>query len=588
MFKRIATFLFGVALVSLGILFFIAPERSFLLQILVRYWPVFLILAGIVRLGGYLLDRQPRSPMGALLLSTAGGILLSANLRGESRILEIFGRYWFFLLLAYVIGRVLRQYGHRPEEGAARIRAFSPGAVTCMALILGGGLLSHAAARDQRILGNLRLPASIGNVREIFGVRATSEDRVETAFALGRKSRLLFVNLPASLEVRRGAADAPRAVLTRRVQGKNENEAREALPKINLRMNQRGGDYLIDITTDDPNLEFTSALLVEIPKGFETNIDATALRGDATLTGLTGNHIIRDAEAISIGDNTGGITLENPRGNVRLTNITGRVELKNARRETTISRITGPVTLDLGGGRAVLEKMTGAISASARTTTIEARDIRSSESGEPLEFRNLSDCRLTLGSVAGRVVVDAERTRIEIDDMSGDLQIRSTSERARLGRVAGQMQVTVDGGSVEAFDLQGSIEIEATREVTVRNVRGSLSANTTLGAVVLEFDDRLPAEVRAVSRYGAIRVSLPETAVFGLDAETSFGRLRVRGFDEMGLSRNLRPTSVNYRPEGAAALLTLRSVNGDITLTSSGGKTPARSARRARRAISVD
>src|SRR5437867_9551850 len=110
MLKRYATLMLGVVLVGLGALFFAMPERTYVLQVLVRFWPLFLILAGVVRVAGHLIDRHPRSPGGGLMLTAVGGILLAANLRGEHSLVYIFGRYWFWLLLALIAGQVIRQY----------------------------------------------------------------------------------------------------------------------------------------------------------------------------------------------------------------------------------------------------------------------------------------------------------------------------------------------------------------------------------------------------------------------------------------------------------------------------------------------
>jgi hypothetical protein len=76
MLKRLATFLFGVALIGLGVFIFMAPEQAYLVQLLKKSWPLFLVLAGLVRLAGYLIDRHPQSPVGSLLLTALGGIFL--------------------------------------------------------------------------------------------------------------------------------------------------------------------------------------------------------------------------------------------------------------------------------------------------------------------------------------------------------------------------------------------------------------------------------------------------------------------------------------------------------------------------------
>ena len=69
--KRFATLLLGIGLIAIGALFFVAPEQAFAVRWLVRLWPVALILAGLVRVTGYLIDRHPRSPAGGSCSASA-------------------------------------------------------------------------------------------------------------------------------------------------------------------------------------------------------------------------------------------------------------------------------------------------------------------------------------------------------------------------------------------------------------------------------------------------------------------------------------------------------------------------------------
>src|SRR5262245_62846953 len=55
-------------------------------------------------------------------------------------------KYWFWILLAFIAGRLLKQYTHRIEDGA-RPNAFSPVAIVVMILIVGVGLAANFATR---------------------------------------------------------------------------------------------------------------------------------------------------------------------------------------------------------------------------------------------------------------------------------------------------------------------------------------------------------------------------------------------------------------------------------------------------------
>jgi DUF4097 and DUF4098 domain-containing protein YvlB/uncharacterized membrane protein HdeD (DUF308 family) len=566
MFKRVATFLFGVALVSLGILFFITPERSYLVQGLILYWPIFLILAGVVRFGGHLLDRQPRSPMGGLLLMTLGGILLAANLNGETNFLTIFGRSWFFLLLAFIAGRVLRQYTHRPEDGR-RPRAFTPAAIVIMLLLTGGGLAAHRIARDNQTLSRLQLPVSLGDVRDIFRDAVVSEDTITQNFVLTAPARLIFNGLPGDLEVRKGVE--ARATLVRKVKGTTEAEGKAGLQKIRLQLDTRNHEQNFSVVSDDPDLDFSVRLIVELPAGVSANVEANEINGMITLVDLQGDHTLRESNQIAVSGNQGAVSIENPRGSVNLSQIEGQVAIARACRETVLRGINGEVALQLTGGNATIERVNGNIKMSARSTRVEMREINGNSPDSTVELRDITEGRLVLASINSSVTIEATRTQIEASEILNDLQITSSSERIRLGRVTGKVRVLAEKGTVEAADLQGPAEIEATREVTARNFHGPLTAKTTLGAITLEFESSPNAEVNAISQHGDVKVTLPEDAHFGVDADTSFGRLRVGRFTQLGLSHESRATSLNFRPEAEAPVLNLRSTNGNITLKSS-------------------
>ena len=67
-FKRVGILLLGVALIALGSSFFIFGDRTHVFELFLRLWPIFLVLAGLVRVAGFFFDRDPRSPVGGMLL----------------------------------------------------------------------------------------------------------------------------------------------------------------------------------------------------------------------------------------------------------------------------------------------------------------------------------------------------------------------------------------------------------------------------------------------------------------------------------------------------------------------------------------
>lgn len=570
MFKRIATFLFGIALVSLGILFFIAPERAFVLQVLMRWWPVFLVLAGIVRVAGHLLDKRPRSPLGGMLLTALGGTLLAANLRGQTGVFEIIGDYWFWILLALIAGRVIRQYSHRPGDGA-RPRAFGPGTLAFMLVITGVGLAAYWLNGNHQNLARVRLPFRLTNVRAIFNSDYSIADQTPLRFSLGRNARLHFDGFDGDIEIRRTNVPEASATAVKRIRAASEEEAKAVAAGIRLEVKAEGDGRIFSISTDDAKVDFVVQLQIELPTGTKAGIDANGLTGQITLSDLEGEHSLHDVERVRIAGNRGGVSVDGSKV-VHLERINGRVHLSKASQEVSLRDVTGPVVIDLAGGAATLERIEGSIQIAARNARIELRDIAQNEATPPatVEMKDIQDSRIDITRVRGAIGINSSRTRIDANEISGETTIISSFERVRVRNVNGALKVTANDGSVEAANLQGPAEIEATREISAKNFHSSLTVSSRIGEITLALDHTPGGDLRATSEHGAVRLTIPENSRFRLDASTAFGRLKLRGFDDLNLPRRQRTTTITYAPDPAAPLLTLRSTNGDIFISSSG------------------
>src|SRR5262245_55300468 len=216
MSKRIATLLLGIGLIAIGALFFVAPEQAFAVRWLMRLWPVALILAGLIRVAGYLIDRHPRSPVGGMMIAAIGAILISANLLGHNSFILILGKYWFWILLAFIAGRLLKQYTHRIEDGR-RPNTFSPGAIVMIILITGAGLAAGLAAKNGGGFNlNLRL-GGLGVGDYVFGDQISVEDQIPQSFALAPNSRIFINNAKGDVEINAAPQSQATARLIKRL-----------------------------------------------------------------------------------------------------------------------------------------------------------------------------------------------------------------------------------------------------------------------------------------------------------------------------------------------------------------------------------
>ncbi|HEU0185971.1 MAG TPA: DUF4097 family beta strand repeat-containing protein [Blastocatellia bacterium] len=573
MSKRIATLLLGIGLIAVGSLFFIAPEQAFAVRWLMRLWPAALILAGLVRVSGYLIDRHPRSPMGGMMITAIGGILLSANLLGHNSIVLILGKYWFWMLLAFVAGRLLKQYTHRIEDGL-RPKTFPPGAWVVMGLIVGAGLTASFASKSPAggIDLNLRL-GGLGVSDYVFGEQIPVEDEIPQSFAIAPNSRLFIHNVKGDIEINSAPQSQATARLIRRLRVANVEEAQKVAKNINLQITSNGVGHQFNVAAEGVEQDFGVSIIITLPQNLHAGVEINNALGVVKIADLQGVHVIRGCERAEITRNFGGVTVENPRGAVELSEIQGPVFLANTRQAVNLRAINGPVTLDVNGGNVNLQNSSGPLKLRATEAQIDITEIGggSPATARVIDIEQARSSRIKLQEIKGAVAIKAERSRVEAQEISGNFKLDSSSERVRVARIDGELSIKSENGSVEAEEIRGLATIEATRDVTVRNFRGPLTILSQEGAIDLETSEKLDGNISVIGKHGKIRVSLPKDSSFRLDANAGEGRVKANdNFDSPEWSRQDRSYVTGYNITADSPMVSLRLNRGEIQLRSSG------------------
>ncbi|MEP7338869.1 MAG: DUF4097 family beta strand repeat-containing protein [Acidobacteriota bacterium] len=572
MLKRLATLLLGIGLIGLGIFLFVAPGGHIGLQWLTKLWPIFLVLAGLVRVAGHLIDHHPRSPVGGMMIAAVGGILLAANLRGDRSLLLLFGQYWFWLLLAFIAGRVLRQYTHRVEDGA-RKQAFSPGAIAIMILLVGGGLASNYLAKNRNYLNGVELKLSrLG----LLGGEFTVENDPPQTLSIAATQRLLISNFKGDIEISTNAQSEPTARLVKRIRAVNQDEASQTAQNIHLQIAPAGKNLQFNVNADGVQNDFNNTLILSLPvstAGATCGVEIVKATGTVKLNGLRGDQVIRDSERVEIRNNTGRVTIENPRS-VELGQIQGEVSVTRARGNLELREVKGAISLEARGGNVTIEQSSGPVQArvnDAHLTINElAKDAAASANQPILKLTDTSNSRINLQEIKGAVSINAERSRIEAESITGDLTIKNSSERVQVSHIKGALKINTENSTIDIEEINGAAEIEATSDVTVRGFRGPLSVTTTSGAINLSTDEKLAGNLKATSERGRIRVSIPEDSDFKLDAGSERGRVRVRGFENLNAPNRQRQLTMEHGNSASSSTVVLRSSRGDVELQSSG------------------
>ncbi len=570
MFKRIATLLLGIALIGLGVFLFVAPGGSVVIQWLTKLWPVFLILAGLVRVFGYLIDRHPRSPIAGMMVTAFGGILLAANLRGDRSILILFGQYWFFLLLAFIVGRVLRQYTHRVEDGK-RVPAFSPGAILVMVLLVGGGLASNYLVKHRERLHGFEL--KVGQLG-FWGSRFNIEDEPPQQFSIAQDSRLIISDFRGDVEIATLAGSLPMARLIQHIRANNQEEANQAASKIQLRITPVGKNLQFATTANEVPNDFTGTLVLTLPPAQFGGVEIVNVSGSVKLKGLRGNHVIRNSKELEVKENAGDVKVETPQCSVELFSVQGNVSVLDSNRGLSLGEIHGSMTLSANGGTIKVDESVGQLKLRAQNAQIEIQsisgDARLTANQNLVAIEDANNSRINLSEIQGSVNVSAERSRIEAENIAGNLTIKTSSQRVQVNRVSGALKINAENSSVQVEEANGSAEIETTQDVTVQGFRGALTVTTTSGSINLSTDEKLAGNIKATSERGHIKVALPEDSGFKLDAGSERGRVKVNGFENMESPKRQRQVMLEHNAGINSPVIVLKSSNGDIELQSSG------------------
>lgn len=573
MSRRIATLLLGVGLIIIGALFFIAPEQAFALRWLMRLWPVGLILAGMVRVAGYLIDRRPCSPVGGTMFIATGGILLSANLLGHHSLTLVLSRYWFWFLLAYVLGRLLRQYTYRIEDGF-RPKAFSVGAIMFMVLIVGAGLAASYSIRRHNGRGiDLRLNnLNVGDY--VFGNKIPVEDEVPQSFALAPDSRLIINNVnnaKGDIEINSAPQPVATAKLIRHIRAADVDTAKSIGKNIILQIVPISVGYQVNIAGADVDTDFDASIVITLPQNLKANIEISNALGGVKLSGLQGLQVIHGCERVEISRNAGGVTIANARGAVELSDIQGAVELTNLRRAANLKSIKGPIILEVKGGSVNLERSSGPFQLTASDAQIAIANLgdESSTKAPSVDIQEAHNSRIKLQSINGAVSIIADHTHIEAGKINGDFKVESSGDRLNATQINGALSINSAGGVVAVKDINGPATIEARSDVSVRNFRGPLKISSRDGKIDIETPEQLYNEVSAVSDHGKILVSIPKDVGFRLDAKVDFGKVNIRGFDDADWESQDRSHLSGYNISSSAPLISLHS-SKDIFLQSTG------------------
>ena len=525
--NRRGTLLLGLLLLAAGLVLVLAPSGSGIAGWLMQLWPVFLICAGVVRVMGFAVERKPRSPLVGMLLIIVGVLFLAARFQPGLNALQVYGRYWVLLLLVFAGVELTRYYSHRHTEGPPP-RVFTPLRVLVVLMIVLTGVFANRVANKPSLLSALRLPGFLNGLRDsVVGEAYTFADQPVFRDNIKQGMIVSVNNRYGSVKVT-GGGSTLRAALTKGVRGWSQEDARKIADRIGLLVSQTSDGLSITTNRDQINEQFTTDILVEVPSNIGVSI--TDSYGSVTVNGVQG-----------------GLSAKVSYGQTDLAGIKGDVNLALSYSDVTASNIEGDLTI-AGAKRARISNVTGAVdltSSTASNGSVELRDIAG-------HVRvNAPFCKITAQGLnqtaelstehssidvtrAANLVIDAPHSDVRAKNIDGDVRVLSSNSNLQISSVAGSLQVQAQQSSVNAEDVKGSIAIETTHgDVVVKNFFEDVRVETSYRDVTLSTAAEPAGDIEVNNNHGQIKLLLPQSSRFNLDAESANGQIQPIGFSQL-------------------------------------------------------
>jgi DUF4097 and DUF4098 domain-containing protein YvlB/uncharacterized membrane protein HdeD (DUF308 family) len=560
------TLLLGLLLVGVGVLVLLAPAGLGIRGWLMRLWPILLICAGVIRVMGFAVERKPRSPVGGMLLIIIGALFFVSRFHTDLNAVALYGRYWILLLLIFAGIELVRFYSHRHTYGPPP-RLLTVGRIIVVIFIISTGLLASHMANSPAVLSALQLPRFLDGLRD--SVAGQSFDFTDAAvesreFTQGMK--ITVANSYGNVKVN-GGSQSVKATLTKRVRGWNSDDARRIAEQVSLTITRTSDGLLITTTRNEVNQDFTTDIQIDVP--LSANLVANNSYGAVAVSNLQNNVQIKTSHGqADVNQINGNVKCDLSYANANASNINGDL-IVNGAKGARLSNINGAVELAARNDTVELNMISGPAHVNAPFCSIRAQGLQSE-----------SELKTEHGKVevtgAASLIIEAPFSDVRAQTINGDVAVNSSSSNIQLITVSGAIEVNADKSNVSVEDAHGEVVIDTSHgEVAVKDFYEGVHVETSYGTVTIIAAKPPENDIDVKNSHGEIKLVLPSSSQFLLNAASENGEIRPIGFS--GLTSRTREPLIAANGDGPNIIL--RTSFRNITIQASSAHQAQASAR---------
>jgi hypothetical protein len=267
------------------------------------------------------------------------------------------------------------------------------------------------------------------------------------------------------------------------------------------------------------------------------NLELRDLTAPVTLDKVKGNLRASKVGAINIRERAAGHVRLEHAGAFEAERISGALTVEDAA-SVRAGQVDGSVECGIVGGPIAIERVSGG----ARLYEVRGK-ITSHLVAGSLEVADTETVEVSV--VGGKVRATQVSGELGFGKIGGKFVVDGATGDVAAGFVGGRASITRAGGKVELFDVGGAVDI-----------RGPFAAGASC----------------TIKSRGRINVEIDPTASLKLNASAGWGRVRIYGVDESGLTRTSRSEvegTIGPEPQnGERTMLDLETTSADIIIAS--------------------
>jgi DUF4097 and DUF4098 domain-containing protein YvlB len=429
------------------------------------------------------------------------------------------------------------------------------------------------------------------------------EDNLEKTFPVQPGGQLLLKTAPGSIEVKTGSSGEVRIGVLRRVTAVSEENAREIFESHEVTFNREGNDIRVLDQMGTKRMEggqeqsrsrigaFISSLRrksngfnrsglrvhyeVTVPREF--NLDLKTFSGGILIPDLDG--------AVRAESSSGKVRLGEIAGSVRVNSFSGPLYLSGCAQDAELKTSSGAIEAGIILGSANIKTFSGSIKAQKVqgkfTGATSSAKIEIQDAGEthvetfsgPIQIKTIrgpvvastSSGAIELGRVDGSAQVKTFSGPIRIDRTQGSVTAETSSGKIELKETGGDLQAKSFSGAIRVQEIKGNAQAETSgANIELETVHGTVHAKTFSGRISASLAAPPREHCRMHSSSGAIRIKLPSSSGFILDAKTTSGKIET-DFPVL-VERRQKGNHLEGKINGGGPVLELRSFSGSIHL----------------------